>query len=79
MIVVGIILGPNEPNLHMNSFLEPLVVVDLIKLWKGVEVETSEGKQQFFGALPCNSSDIPACRKVGGMLGMLQQWDFLDI
>ena len=68
MIVVGIIPGPSEPSLHINSFLEPLVV-DLLKLWKGVEIETSEGRHQFFGVLLCNSSDIPACRKVGGFVG----------
>ena len=44
MLLVGIIPRPREPSLDINSFLEP-VVADLLKLWKGVEIETSEGKQ----------------------------------
>lgn len=47
MILAGIIPGPHEPSLHINAYLEPLVI-DLIKLWKGVEIKTGEGKQQFF-------------------------------
>ena len=47
MILAGIIPGPNEPSLHVNSFLEPLVA-DLQNLWKGVEIETSEGNNTFF-------------------------------
>ena len=46
LIIVGIIPGPNEPSLHINAFLEPLVI-ELIKLWKGVEIETNEGRQKF--------------------------------
>lgn len=42
---------------------------DLSKLWRGIQIETSEGTQQFFAALICSSSDIPACRKVGGFVG----------
>ena len=68
MILVGIIPGPHEPSLGINSFLEPLVI-DLNKLWKGIQIETSKGKKQFLAALICNSSDIPACRKVGGFVG----------
>ena len=68
LIIVGIIPGPNEPSLHINAFLEPLVI-ELIKLWKGVEIETNEGRQKFFAAVLCNSCDTPACRKVGGFVG----------
>ena len=68
MILVCVIPGPNEPSLHVNSFLEPLVA-DLQKLWKGIEVETSEGMKTFFAAIICNSCDIPACRKLGGFVG----------
>ena len=46
MILAGIIPGPNEPSLHINSFLEQLVA-ELNRLWKGVEIETMEGKQKF--------------------------------
>ena len=68
MILAGIIPGPNELSLHINSFLEQLVV-ELNKLWKGVEIETMEGKQNFFAAVIYNSCDIPACRKIGGFVG----------
>ena len=65
---MGIILGPHEPSLDINEFLEPMVA-DLLKLWKGVETETGEGKQCLYAALICNSSDVPVCRKVGGFVG----------
>lgn len=68
MILAGIIPGPHEPSLHINSFLEPLVL-DLLKLWKGVKMQTTEGVQLVRAALICNSSDVPASRKVGGFVG----------
>ena len=68
MILIGIIPGPHEPSLHINSFLEPLVQ-DLLKLWKGIEMPTTEGIHTIRAALLCNSSDIPATRKVGGFVG----------
>ena len=68
MILVGVIPGPHEPSLHINSFLEPLVQ-DLLKLWQGIEMQTSEGAQIVRAAVLCNSSDIPATRKVGGFVG----------
>ena len=64
MILVGVICGPHEPALHVNTFLEQLVH-DLLKLWNGVEVQTCEGPQIICAALLYNSSDIPATRKVG--------------
>ena len=68
MVLIGVIPGPHEPSLHINSFLEPLVE-DLLKLWNGIEMLTTEGKQVIHAALLCNSSDIPATRKVGGFVG----------
>lgn len=68
MILVGVIPGPHEPSIHINSFLEQLVH-DLLKLWHGVEMLTSEGAQIICAAGLCNSSDIPATRKVGGFVG----------
>ena len=68
MILVGIIPGPHEPSLHINSYLEPLVT-DLISLWKGISLTTPEGCKVIRAALLCNSSDIPAARKVGGFVG----------
>ena len=68
MVLIGIIPGPHEPSLHINPFLEPLVE-DLLKLWNGVEMLTTEGKHVIHAALLCNSSDIPATRKIGGFVG----------
>ena len=68
MILVGVIPGPHEPSIHINSFLEQLVH-DLLKFWHGVEMLTSEGAQIICAAVLCNSSDIPATRKVGGFVG----------
>ena len=68
MILAAIMPGPHEPSLHINSFLEQLVA-ELNKLWKGVEIKTSEGKNTLLAAVICNSSDIPASRKVGGFVG----------
>ena len=68
MILIGVIPDPHEPSLHINSFIEPLVQ-ELLKLWKGIEMRTMEGTQVVRAVLLCNSSDIPATRKVGGFVG----------
>ena len=68
MLLVGVIPGPHEPRLHIHSFLEP-VVDDLLKLWEGVQIATAKGNQMVRAVLLCNSSDIPARRKVGGFVG----------
>ena len=68
MILVGVLPGPHEPSLHINSYLEPLVR-ELISLWRGIEMDTTEGSKVIRAALLCNSSDIPATRKIGGFVG----------
>ena len=68
MMLIGLIPGPNEPSLHINSYLEP-IVQDLLKLWKGVQIATCLGKRIVRAALLCNSSDVPATRKVAGFVG----------
>ena len=68
IFLVGILPGPHEPSKQMNSFLEPLVR-DLLSLWKGIEMETSEGIQKVRAALVCVSCDIPASRKLVGFVG----------
>ena len=68
VMVVGIIPGPHEPSLTINSFLRPLVD-ELKLLWNGVIIE-SNGRQQFVrAALLCVACDIPAGRKVSGFVG----------
>lgn len=48
------------------AFLEPLVD-DLSKLWKGIEMPTTEGV--IHAVLLCNLSDVPATRRVEGFVG----------
>ena len=69
IILVGVIPGPKEPELHINSFLQPLVD-DLKKLWKGVQMITYHGVPVLVrAALLCVRCDIPAARKVSGFVG----------
>ena len=69
IILVGVIPGPKEPELHINSFLQ-LLVDDLKKLWKGVQMITYRGVPVIVrAALLCVGCDIPAARKVSGFVG----------
>ncbi|XP_058255085.1 uncharacterized protein LOC131359300 isoform X1 [Hemibagrus wyckioides] len=70
MVLVGLIPGPKEPSLTMNSFLDPLVD-ELQELWSGVILEDSSfiGYQVYRVALLCLASDIPATQKCGGFVG----------
>ena len=55
VIIVGIIPGPSEPSLHLNSYLRPLVD-DLLNLWRvGVHVHSKVVK----AALLCVACDLP--------------------
>ena len=38
-LVVGVIPGPAEPKIHINTFLEPLMN-DLMKLWTWITIGT---------------------------------------
>ena len=68
-LLLGVIPGPHEPKLRINSFLQPLVD-DLLKLWNGVILKTCNGMQKLVrGALLCSSCDVPAARKVCGFVG----------
>ena len=69
IILVGVIPGPKEPSLTMNSFLKPLVS-DFLKLWQGVVMKNPHSCPILVrGALLCCSSDIPANRKLCGFVG----------
>lgn len=63
--LAGIIPGPHEPQLHINTYLKPLVD-DLLELWNGVQLVEGECMR---AALICITSDIPAMRKVTQFLG----------
>ena len=68
IILLGVIPGPKEPSLHLNSFLSPLVS-ELLDLWKGVDLKLPDGKSaKFRCALLGVSCDLPAGRKVCGFL-----------
>lgn len=69
VILLGIIPGPHEPKLNINSFLQPFVN-ELKQLWKGVAMSTRDGYSVYVrAALLCCACDIPAARKVCGFMG----------
>jgi hypothetical protein len=57
--------GPQEPPIHINTYLKPLVD-DLLDLWEGVSF-THEGSQHVMRAAV--TADLPAMRKVTQYLG----------
>ena len=69
VILAGVIPGPKEPQLNINSFLKPLVD-DLAKLWTGLVLYTKDKSPVFVrAALLCVGCDIPAARKTCGFVG----------
>ena len=68
VILYGIMPGPSEPTLTVNSYLKPLVS-DLLDLWNGVllSVPGSNSKAIFRCALLGVSCDLPAGRKTCGL------------
>lgn len=68
IMVLGIIPGPTEPKLHLNSYLKP-IVDDLIALEKGLLIQDGSryGNIYRFRIFGC-TSDLPATRKLGGFL-----------
>lgn len=73
MILVGVIPGPKEPKLDINSYLSPLVH-ELLQFYNGVVLPcTSPDGRQLRSvmirlALTCVVCDLPATRKVCGFL-----------
>ena len=49
VILIGIIPGPSEPPLTINFYLTPLVL-DLLELWHGVQMEVSGSVPQLVRA-----------------------------
>lgn len=70
IILVGVIPGPSEPSLTINSFLTPLVQELKIAWDTGFIVQTPSGSPITIRlALTCVACDLPASRKVCGFLG----------
>ena len=67
VILLGVIPGPKEPELTINSFLEPLVD-ELLQLWNGVVMKAHNSSVLVRSALICVACDIPAARKVCGFV-----------
>lgn len=67
VMLVGVIPGPHEPKLTINTYLKPLVE-ELNILWKGIQYKPSESNVSctFRAALLCVGCDVPAARKVCG-------------
>jgi len=69
IILAGVIPGPKEPSLVMNSFLKPLVD-ELKQLWRGVIMKKHDGHSIVVrAALISCSCDIPVSRKLCGFVG----------
>ena len=69
VILAGVIPGPREPSLDINSFLQP-IVEELIPLWKGERFTVpTYGVVICRAMVICVAADIPASRKIGGFLG----------
>ncbi len=69
IILAGIIPGPSEPPLNINSYLSP-VVSELLQLWDGLllSVHGITSKVLVKAALLGTPCDLPAGRKVCGFL-----------
>ncbi|XP_065892408.1 uncharacterized protein [Dysidea avara] len=68
VLIVGIIPGPREPKLTMNSYLMPLVQ-DLERFWAGVTIRCENyipSTLYIRAAVICCACDIPATRKLCG-------------
>ena len=68
IIIIGIIPGPHEPPVNINNYLEP-IIDDLIDLWNGISISSSDGTQCMRAALLAVAADLPAIRKVTQFLG----------
>ena len=68
IIVVGILPGPSEPSMDINTYLEPLIA-DMEKLWDGIPMNVNGRSTRIRAAISCLACDVPAARKVGGFIG----------
>ena len=68
IILIGIIPGPTEPSLSLNSYLTPLVQELQIGWTSGLIHDKYGTVVKVRVALSCVACDIPASRKVCGFL-----------
>ena len=61
VMLVGVIPGPHEPPINLNSYIEPLVS-ELLSLWRGKELNIygHSSKVVVRCALLCAACDLPA-------------------
>ena len=66
--LLGVIPGPKEPSLHMNTYLQP-IVDELLDFDDGIQIRdfTRYGNIYRFRLLGF-TCDLPACRKIGAMV-----------
>ena len=68
ILVVGIIPGPSEPPISINSYLSPMID-ELPQLWQGIPLKVHNfWERVIHAALLAVACDIPAGRKVCGFL-----------
>lgn len=67
VITLGLIPGPKEPSLHVNSFLRP-VIDELLSFWEGLLINEGNYKALYKAAIIGVSNDVPATRKIGGFM-----------
>lgn len=67
VIILGIIPGPKEPSITINSFLRPHVD-ELLELWHGALLNENGHQVMYKVVLLATSSDVPATRKCGGFM-----------
>lgn len=69
VMLVGVIPGPHEPSINLNSYIEPLVS-ELLSLWRGKElnIHGHSSKVVVRCALLCAACDLPAGRKLCGFM-----------
>lgn len=72
IMLIGILPGPSEPHLTINSYLSS-IVTDLSNLDRGIlMVDSTETRHSIYRfRLLCCSSDLPATRKLGGFLSFM--------
>ena len=63
VMLAGIIPGPKEPPLNINSFLEP-IISDLLKLYHGIDIVVRGVPLHIRAVINLVVCDIPATRKV---------------